>query len=218
MMICPETYYEMNLKGRTPNEIMKSIRSLKRDINSLKKQIEHPSDYPEDLICPSRLTRLKMSRDYFERAIEAYEEAGGTYVPTKAEQRAVAFDADLDSISRLVFEIGGFFGGYEKRTYTISDDRVGFDAEHSLYPKPTNLPACFPFTKKEFIDGLKGLHIGEWKRSYNDPHILDGTQWGLEFHYNGDRPPVVFDGSNAYPYNFEDLLQLLGTDETIASF
>ena len=30
MMISPETYYEENLKGKTPEEIQKEIRCLKR--------------------------------------------------------------------------------------------------------------------------------------------------------------------------------------------
>ena len=42
MMIGPEAYYEENLKGKTAEQIMTAIRSLKRDINRLKRVIEHP--------------------------------------------------------------------------------------------------------------------------------------------------------------------------------
>ncbi len=39
MMICPETFYEMSLKGKSKEEIMTVIRSLKRKITRLKNEI-----------------------------------------------------------------------------------------------------------------------------------------------------------------------------------
>ena len=42
MMIGPETYYEENLKGKTAEQIMTAIRSLKREINRLKNVMEYP--------------------------------------------------------------------------------------------------------------------------------------------------------------------------------
>ena len=36
MMISPEGYYEVNLKGKSQQDILKEIRSLKREINQLK--------------------------------------------------------------------------------------------------------------------------------------------------------------------------------------
>ena len=44
MMISPETYYEMNLKGKTAEQIMSAIRGLKNEIGHLKNLMEHP-DY-----------------------------------------------------------------------------------------------------------------------------------------------------------------------------
>ena len=44
MMICPETFYEECLKGKSDKEITKVIRSLKREIGRLKNIVEHP-DY-----------------------------------------------------------------------------------------------------------------------------------------------------------------------------
>ena len=35
MMICPETYYEENLKGKSAEEVMSVIRGLKREISCL---------------------------------------------------------------------------------------------------------------------------------------------------------------------------------------
>lgn len=206
MMISPETYYEMNLQGKSPKEIMKKIRSLKIQIGQLKRSIENA----DDIVCevfPGRLTRLKCNRDYLERAIQACEEAGGEYVRSKAEQKDHDFNEALDSMSKLVFTIGGFFCGHETRTFTISDDQVLVDVEKTMISMDKE--EYGPYRKEDFISGIKALHIGEWKRTYKDPLVLDGTQWELDIYYNNGRKAVKISGSNAYPYNFEDLKEFL---------
>ena len=206
MMISPETYYEMNLKGKSQEEIMKKIRSLKIKIGQLKRSIENA----DDIVCevfPGRLTRLKCNRDYLERAIQVYEEAGGEYVRSKAEQKDHDFNEALDSMSKLVFTIGGFFCGHETRTFTISDDQVLVDVEKTMISMDKE--EYGPYRKEEFISGIKALHIGEWKRTYNDLLVMDGTQWELDIYYNNGRRPTKISGSNAYPYNFDDLKEFL---------
>ena len=206
MMISPETYYEMNMKGKSQEEIMKKIRSLKIQIRQLKRSIEN-TDVMAFEVFPSRLTRLKCDRDYLERAIQAYEEAGGAYVRSKAEQKDHDFNEALDSMSKLVFTIGGFFCGHETRTFTVSDGQVLVDVEKTMISMDKE--EYGPYRKEEFISGIKALHIGEWKRTYNDLLVMDGTQWELDIYYNNGRRPVKISGSNAYPYNFEDLKEFL---------
>ena len=206
MMISPERYYEMNLKGKSQEEIMKKIRSLKIKIGQLKRSIENA----DDIVCevfPGRLTRLKCDRDYLERAIRAYEEAGGEYVRSKAEQKDHDFNEALDSMSKLVFTIGGFFCGHETRTFTVSDGQVLVDVEKTMISMDKE--EYGPYRKEEFISGIKALHIGEWKRTYNDLLVMDGTQWELDIYYNNGRRPTKISGSNAYPYNFDDLKEFL---------
>ena len=206
MMISPETYYEMNLKGKSQEEIMKKIRSLKIQIGQLKRSIENTDDMVLEVF-PSRLTRLKCDRDYLERAIRAYEEAGGEYVRSKAEQKDHDFNEALDSMSKLVFTIGGFFCGHETRTFTVSDGQVLVDVEKTMISMDKE--EYGPYRKEEFISGIKALHIGEWKRTYNALLVMDGTQWELDIYYNNGRRPTKISGSNAYPYNFDDLKEFL---------
>ena len=206
MMISQETYYEMNLKGKSQEEIMKKIRSLKIQIGQLKRSIENTDDMVLEVF-PSRLTRLKCDRDYLERAIRAYEEAGGEYVRSKAEQKDHDFNEALDSMSKLVFTIGGFFCGHETRTFTVSDGQVLVDVEKTMISMDKE--EYGPYRKEEFISGIKALHIGEWKRTYNDLLVMDGTQWELDIYYNNGRRPTKISGSNAYPYNFDDLKEFL---------
>ena len=110
--------------------------------------------------------------------------------------------------------IGGFFNGYETRTYTVDADRVYIDIEHSLYFKPSNIGDC-AIEKKDkgcLFESLKKLHIGGWRKNYSTKRfgylVCDGTQWHLEIFYsNGHKPEKIY-GDNAYPYNFNRLLEL----------
>ena len=71
MMISPEGYYEMNLKGKSQQEIMTEIRSLKREIGRLKRKLEEHCFDQKVTMYPNPLTRISCSRDYLERAKQA---------------------------------------------------------------------------------------------------------------------------------------------------
>ena len=71
MMIDPETYYELFLKGKTREEIHKIIGSLKRKIRQLQKEMDNPN--PDGcIICPGPEVQLFMYREYLKRAAKAY--------------------------------------------------------------------------------------------------------------------------------------------------
>ena len=215
MMISPEAFYEYELKGKSQREIFRVIRSLKREINRLKRAVEETwltEEMSELTMCPSPLTRIKCSKDYLKQAIQAYEETGEKYQPTKAEQKAMEFDRALESLCRLKFSIGGFFGGNETRTFTVSGNNVLLDVGLGPVPDSPNWPEYCPYTREEFISRLRDLLIGEWKKSYYNPCVCDGTQWELEIQYEDGRKPIRIYGSNAYPYNFDDLTELLGVE------
>ena len=112
MMISPESYYHMELEGKSVSQIEKSIRKLKKEMASLKKAIESShSDEPRILMEPSLDVQLKCTRGYLERAKTALVEAGGKYIPNQAEQRVIDFDNNIEFISKIRFDIGGFFTG-----------------------------------------------------------------------------------------------------------
>ena len=74
MMVSPECYYEENLKGKTADEIKSRIRSLKRKICQLQKEIDNPES-DGWLICPSPEVRLEMHRLYLQEAVRALMDA-----------------------------------------------------------------------------------------------------------------------------------------------
>lgn len=179
MMISPEGYYEMNLKGKSPSQIVTCIRGLKKEIGHCKNVLENPDDFSEEnSIFPRPDTRLCCTRLYLDRAIQALKDMGVDYTPTKKEITIEQFENDLKHLYRFSFNIGGFFGGYQTYTITLKDDdSIGYYVEHSLMPEPSNLETAeAPFSKEEFLEMLDDLHLGEWNRKYDNPYVLDGTQ------------------------------------------
>jgi hypothetical protein len=214
MMISPESYYEEYLKGKNEKQIMTAIRGLKQKIGRLKNIMESPDYGNEAIIIPSESTRLWCTRLYLDRAKQALADVGGTYVPSKAEQKVELFDVSVPAISKVVFGIGGFFCGYETRTVTVYEEHIHFDVEYSLILKPSNLPDGLDYLcdKDEFLDGIREFHVGEWRTNYMNPYVLDGTQWNLTIEFSDEHKPFKTGGSNAYPYNFDALKELLGVE------
>ena len=217
MMISPETYYDEYLKGKTAEQIMSRIRSLKREINYLKNTMEHP-EY-QCMMHPSEEVRIWCNRLYLDRAKQAFVEAGGTYVPSKAELKAEEFNANIPFISKVEFCIGGVFVGFETRTYIIDGDSIHVDVEHSLILKPSTLEddEVEEMDKESFLDRLADLHIGEWRKNYDPSRfgyaVSDGTQWHLYIYFSNGYRTAKIHGSNDYPYNFNRLAELFGLDE-----
>lgn len=212
MMSSPEYFYESTLQGKSADEIMKVIRRLKREFGRLRAILEHP-----DYMCeiePGEDVQIQMTREYLERAKQALEEAGGEYVPTPKEQKAMEFDNALDQVSRVIFDYGGFTIGREITTFTVRGDRVHIDVDNTLCCKPSNLDDSNTdiMDKAYFVSALKDLHIGEWRRHYNTRRfgmvILDGVQWELTIEFSDGRKAHRVSGDNAYPYNFEKLREL----------
>jgi hypothetical protein len=220
MMISPEGYYEEHLKGKTKEQIITAMRGLKQEIGRLKNTMESPDYGVRPIMHPNEDTRLLWTREYLERAKQAYAEAGGTYTLSKSEEKVVDFDTNMDAICKITFSIGGFFGGYRSYVVELSDRLKAYtklweDEETLLLLDDDNKE---PFTKDTFIAALKDLHIGEWRRRYSTKRfgytVCDGTQWELEFEYDNGQRPVKFDGDNSYPYNFDKFQMLFGIDDT----
>ncbi len=63
--------------------------------------------------------------------------------------------------------------------------------------------------KAELLEALADLHLGEWKKEYEDPGVLDGNQWFVVIN-NFSGKAFKSEGSNRYPYNFYGFLDLMG--------
>lgn len=219
MMISPENYYEEHLREKDANQIMTIIRGLKNEMGHLKNIMEHPDYGTEMIMHPSEAVRLSCNRKYLERAKKALTEVGGTYNPSRAELRTLDFISNINHISKFTFSIGGFFGGYNTYIADLSGNKLRFKSQQG---EDSTLMGVFnedgePLTKESFLEGIRKLHMGEWKRSYSPKRfgymVLDGTQWEIEIEYDNGHRKVRFDGDNSYPYNFNNLQALFGIEE-----
>lgn len=218
MMISSEEYYELNLRGKSPSQIMTCIRTLKKEIGHCKKVLESPEEYPDEInMDPQPDTRLWCTRLYLERAKQALNDAGVAYPKTRKEIATEKFERDLEYLYRFSFNIGGYFGGYQTYTVTLKDNGgIGYYVEHSFISEPTNLETAeAPFTKEEFLEMLTDLHLGEWHKKYEDVNVLDGTQWELSLEFSNEKPKAVFYGSNQYPWCFNKLTDFFGCTDDV---
>ena len=219
-MICPDTFYEMNLKGKNADQIMIVINELKQKIDSLKNIVENP-DYKNrtNATFPSDKTQIVFSQYYLERAKQTLEEVGGAYIPSSIEKKSMDFDNNIPHINKIEFRIGGYFEGFETTTFIIKENRLFINKQFSYeeIERNTRKDKLIAMDKKYFLEELKELRIGEWLEKYDTMRfgytVCDGTHWSLEIEYTNDHKPVKIYGDNAYPYNFNQLLNLFGIEE-----
>lgn len=219
MMISPENYCEEYLREKDAKQILSIIRGLKNEMGHLKNIMEHPDYGTESKVCPSESVRLSCTRENLERAKQALVEVGGTYNPSRTELRTLDFISNVNHISKFTFSIGGFFGGYNTYIADLSGNELKFESKQGEASTPMKVfnKDGEPLTKESFLEGIRKLHMGEWKRSYSPERfghmVLDGTQWEIEIEYDNGHRKVRFDGDNSYPYNFFDLQALFGVEE-----
>lgn len=175
----------------------------------LKRQLEQPV-MSEVYTHPSPEVQIMCIRQYIEEAGRILSERGVEYKPTQVEQRAIDFNARLSEVVEIHVVRSGFFAGCKNYIITLGENFqtvcYGYGIEFTEVAR-WNIDV----DKSAFISELEKLYIGEWKSHYPS-QIIDGEQWEVSFKY-GDGTSRKFVGSNAYPYNFYDLIDLLSIEE-----
>ena len=205
MMVSPESVYE-ELKTKSDEEVIKEIKRFKREISQLKKELELADDTFVEM-CPSHVTQIYWIRQYIIEAKRLLQERGIEYTPTKAEQRTLEFDVHLSQLIEIYVERSGFFKGCNEYLVICGEQfqMVTFSKKFMVDNTPCSW--MVELDKQSFVSKLEELHIGEWKSNYY-ACACDGEQWEIVFKFN-DGTKRTFKGSNAYPYNFDDLMDLL---------
>lgn len=222
MMICPEVYYEDNLKGKAAEEHKKTIRGLQISIGKLKKSIEFLNLEHEfnDFIAmyPSPSTHLWWEREYLKIVKQGLKDLDVEYIPSKLEMKDMKFQENIVNIKEIVFYIGGYFRGH--KTYNIKFINEDLfvtisDLDDEKEVKLLNV-GDEVMDRQCFLYRIKELHIGEWKRNYSTLDLIcDGTQWSLEILYNNGLKKTKFRGDNLYPYNFDDFIEIFNKIEVL---
>lgn len=223
MVISPEQYYEIALKDKSKDDILSNIRGLKNKIGHLKKLIEKNNsiiDFPQLKIemMPSYQTQIDFCRIYLELAKKAYKEAKGEYKYSKAELKAIDFEKNISNINQIVFNIYSSIMLIDTYIATFSDKGVLITKTNILIEEKEKqaiviraVPSC-----KEFIKEIKNLHMGEWKRTYSLKNygydILDGCSFEITIKYDNNHKDNIFEGSNIFPYNFNQFEKLFNIE------
>ena len=205
MLSGPSLIYE-ECMSLSEEQIYAKIRSIKRYMARIKSEIERCED-KSVVIDPSDSVILSVEREYLAAAKKALEDKGYEYKKTRKDIASEIFVANIPSIEKITFSLGGYFGGYDICSIIFDGDKVVLSKSHSYSPEEaSNIQPGV--TKDDFLNLLNDLHIEEWKKKYDDPFTCDGTQWKLSFLYSHGQPSVEFWGSNKYPYNFDNLTSL----------
>lgn len=214
MMISPESYYEMNLKGKTEDEIRCEIRDLQNEIEKLKAVIEHPESIGDSMSFSTNASNISVKRRYLERAKQALLETGAVYTLSEAELRSQSFQENIDSIKKISLKFDSFFEG-DEYTATLDEEHIRFRHENHLMMVLGDTTDD-PMTREDFLCRLRELYIGEWREKYSAEDfgymVMDGTRWSLDIEYSNGAKPVHYHGSDAYPYNFNSLEELFGIE------
>ncbi|MDQ0219806.1 hypothetical protein ELQ35_16570 [Peribacillus cavernae] len=117
----------------------------------------------------------------------------------------IDINGSAQEVEGIYFEIGGY-GGYD--TYRLIFKENSACLITTLW---CEAPIEKKYSKEEtskLLDKFNSIHVDYWNSEYIDPCVCDGTQWELAVKYKGQRD-TVWEGSNAYPNNWNDLLSCL---------
>ena len=171
MMLSVEDFYENNLKGKEKEEIFNEIVKLKKQISTLKLGIEDPR-YQFFTASLGYDNQIVTNREFLNKAIESYIEAGGDYTLSKDEKKATDFENSLYFVKRIKLE-------YEKEYYTISLDNISIEERRKknievLYKGKNHLVESvsdcsdnYFLTHYILLCEIKKIFIGEWQDIYN---------------------------------------------------
>ena len=211
MMIGPTNYINMSLSGRSYEAAKREVRTLWREIGRLKKVIEEHPDSDEMMICPMPEVKIGTYRDYLEAAREYFESQGWKYELTKDEIADKEFNDRLKAVQSIEISYGACLGYRDIRKITFDGNKIVFDKDLCgmfLPPDKIKEKLYEGMTKETLLEDLADLHIGEWKKTYDNPNVLDGIEWHVDFKYT-DGKKRGFGGCNRYPYNFYGFLDIM---------
>ena len=93
----------------------------------------------------------------------------------------------------------------ENRLYEFGAGDYGIErnekAKNQGYQKVTKLSES---KLDEFVRKADGVGFFKWKELYDNDHILDGHQWGIEIVYADGRKKEI-SGSNKYPSSWNEM-------------
>ena len=196
------------LEKYSKEQLLTYIRGAKRKMGILRKKMEHPC-YPfiREERNPSDYALYESERDFLQMAIKRYVELGGEYIKNNKETKDEKFNLELEDIIKITFkqEVNS------ERKFKITIDLNSEEARIKKVIGSSRRERNSKSDKKSIIEELRYLHLGEWRKEYTAEAykviIPNEEKWGLEIEFK-DKRRINFSGTNAYPYNYEQLIVL----------
>ena len=114
-----------------------------------------------------------------------------------------------DIVTSIKFSVGGFFSGHTD--VSIIKNEQGALVQVQKLSEPDEEPDDRQINAvkwQKIVNTLYGqMYLHEWKRSFVDPCVMDGTQWRLEIGLTKKRKRS-YSGSNDYPPYWSKLLRI----------
>ena len=210
MMMGPGSYIAEHIQGKTLEEANREVKRLRMEIRRLKSTLEDESQPEGVMVHPSPEVRISVYRDYIEAARAYFEEQGWEYEPSKEEIKDQEFNESLDQLERIEVRYGGYLSRIISLTINFEGDEIKADRIDMPHINLEDLIKIYfeNVTREELLDEIRELHMGEWKRRYDNSDVLDGIQWSVRFLYDDGRECKYY-GSNKYPYNFGRFLDVM---------
>lgn len=114
---------------------------------------------------------------------------------------------NIECVESITVEYGGFFGGTERRVIKHNGDQIVVERLFFNGASDDGIPLYENITWFGLLKRMDAL-IKDWKEEYNDPDVLDGTQWSLDIEYVDGKEEHYW-GSNMFPDNFEAFLNAI---------
>lgn len=196
-------------------EILTKIRGSKQLIGKNKKLLETELYIPQEestLDAEGVTLAIEMERWSIAEAIRTLVERGYEYTPSKAEQQSNEFQDNLSKLKKITLITTEYMLPH---TYELHfEDDVVCVGKETL----EGFVELYHLDKNELLADIRELYVGEWNKHYTASdygiYILDGDSWEMIFEYD-DGTAVSFEGENAYPYNFFDLIAVLDPNDIL---
>ncbi|SEW38362.1 Protein of unknown function [Ruminococcaceae bacterium KH2T8] len=106
------------------------------------------------------------------------------------------------------FNIGGFRGGYDHWIIVYGNDGYNIYKDYMEKigePKHKEIKSV---NLDKWLLRLSDIKLNNWRRCYDDDHVLDGTQWTLVYKFDNLSIEKKY-GNNQYPENYIEFKQLI---------
>lgn len=181
--------FSQDLEGKESKEVLEIIEGLQ-------KESMEDNDYKKKSF---QQINIELAKGYLYKK-------DGFYPYRGLEKEAIQlFNGKLDQLSLLEITLGGYFQGIQHRAFSFEGGLLFYSDQM----EGRSWKKDFSIKREDFFESLKNLDLGGWDPTYWNPSMVDGEEWELVLSFI-DGSKKKFRGSNSYPYNFHELVQLCG--------